>query len=58
MQLGTMFRQHPLIGSVVEIAAAGICAMMSSGGCVLSIAAVLSSMVAIIEGGIEKVLAK
>jgi RHS repeat-associated protein len=44
-QLGTMFRQHPLLGSVVEISAAGICAMMTAGGCVPSIAAVLSSTV-------------
>jgi RHS repeat-associated protein len=45
MQLGTMFRQHPLLGSIVEIAAVGICASMTSGGCVPSIVAVLSSTV-------------
>jgi RHS repeat-associated protein len=37
MQLGTTFRQHPLLGSVVEIAAAGICGMMTAGGCVPSV---------------------
>jgi RHS repeat-associated protein len=43
MQLGSTFRQHPLLGSIVEISAAGICAMMTVGGCEPAIAAVLSS---------------
>jgi hypothetical protein len=43
MQLGTTFRQHPLLGSVVEIAAAGICGMMTAGACEPAIVAVLAS---------------
>jgi RHS repeat-associated protein len=56
MQLGTTFRQHPLIGSVVEIAATGICAMMVEVGCVPQVVAVLAStMVAgITSGGSER----
>jgi hypothetical protein len=34
MQLGTLFRQNPMLGSVVEIAAVGLCGMMTAGGCV------------------------
>jgi RHS repeat-associated protein len=43
MQLGTTFRQHPLLGSIVEIAATGICTLMTAGGCVPSVVAVLAS---------------
>jgi hypothetical protein len=43
MQLGTTFRQNPMLGSVVEIAAAGICGMMTVGACMPSVVAVLTS---------------
>jgi RHS repeat-associated protein len=43
MQPGTLFRQNPMLGSVVEIAAAGICGMMTAGGCIPSVVAVLAS---------------
>jgi RHS repeat-associated protein len=43
MQLGTLFRQNPMFGSVLEIAATGICGMMTAGGCIPSVVAVLAS---------------
>jgi RHS repeat-associated protein len=43
MQLGTTFRQNPMLGSIVEIAAAGICGMMTAGGCIPQVVAVLAS---------------
>jgi RHS repeat-associated protein len=43
MQLGTTFRQNPMLGSIVEIAAAGICGMMTAGACEPAIVAVLAS---------------
>jgi hypothetical protein len=52
MQLGTLFRQNPMLGSVVEIAATGICGMMVEVGCVPQVVAVLAStMVAGITSG-------
>jgi RHS repeat-associated protein len=52
MQLGTLFRQNPLLGSVVEIAATGICGTMVEVGCVPQVVAVLAStMVAGITSG-------
>jgi RHS repeat-associated protein len=52
MQLGTLFRSNPMLGSIVEISAAGICSLMTAGGCIPQVAAVLaSSIVAGITSG-------
>ncbi len=45
MQLGTLFRSNPMLGSIVEISAAGICGMMTVGACEPAIAAILASTV-------------
>jgi RHS repeat-associated protein len=45
MQLGTLFRTHPILGSVLEISAAGICDMMAAGACIPQVAFALSTTV-------------
>jgi RHS repeat-associated protein len=52
MQPGTLFRQNPMLGSIVEIAATGACGMLMQFGCVPQVVAVLAStMVAGITSG-------
>jgi RHS repeat-associated protein len=52
MQLGTTFRQNPMLGSIVEIAADGTCGALVEAGCVPQVVAVLAStMVAGITSG-------
>ena len=45
MQLGTLFRQNPMLGSVVEIAAVGTCGMLVQFGCQPQVVAVLASTI-------------
>jgi hypothetical protein len=45
MQLGTLFRQNPMLGSIVEIAATGTCGLLIEGGCQPQVVAVLASTI-------------
>jgi RHS repeat-associated protein len=45
MQLGTLFRQNPMLGSIVEIAATGTCGFLVQFGCQPQVVAVLASTI-------------
>jgi hypothetical protein len=45
MQLGTLFRRNPMLGSIVEIAATGTCGFLVQFGCQPQVVAVLASTI-------------
>jgi RHS repeat-associated protein len=45
MQLGTLFRQNPMLGNIVEIAATGTCGFLVQFGCQPQVVAVLASTI-------------